>query len=345
MKKNVSIYITKTELEVLSSEIIAHTFDKENHRTLYHQGTTQPQLLLCDSFNKISLLHFAPPQKTTNRYTQIKAGLTPIAEEISNLPSPPSEITIHIPRLSTSKTNFIINFIRYHFPKAKVSTAIIPHGVVNFSLLKISIRKKLKFIIRNALSRLDKNNPDISYYIPTGDLIGGLDKITRTIYVLPGAPHPYPAEKIKYLPSFNQFIGNPQKNTTPKSKALIIGQPALKSGTLSKKNHDEINSHIKEWLHENLIDEVLYSKHPRSGEHLDFYDPNYSILEQNSAIERLIPELGISHVISCYSAALFTAKMMLGDEVRVISFGARLANFKNKKEIIGIMQKLNIEIL
>lgn len=342
MSNVVSIFFVKTELEALASELIATQFEKENFTLLVYQGRKEPHLINPETFKESLSISYEGKDRPTPEKVSIAKGLTVLRATIEKNILKPEKIVIHTPRISTSKTNFSINFLKRSFPQADISVRLIPHGIVSINLIPITTSKKIKFIKKkiNPINRLIHN---LNYYIPKGDLIGGMDEIVDRIYTFKGIISPYSPDKVFELSGLKDYIN---KNNPKKSEqiALIIGQPLLKNGSITQIAHDIVSQKMHDWLKLQSIENVYYSKHPRSGDDLDFYQEDYRILNQEGPVEIALCELQPEIVISCYSTALATAKILLGDEIRAISFGLDLTSSDKRWGIAKYFESIGIEL-
>lgn len=338
-----AIYIVKTELEALCCEIVANNFQAGCHNALYYLGDTEIYLFRREAFVTVAPLHFRRMPGLLGKQRSIRKALTSIVSDLKKYEIDFSEILIHLPKLSATRTNYVINFLRFYFPLAHLRVRLIPHGTVNFSLQRITWKRKLT-LWRRWATPFNLLFPDLQYYIPSGDWVGGLDVLVDRIYVLPNAVHPYPETRVFHLPRLIEYLGGGSPSIDG-STALVIGQPALRVGAISQTGHSRISARIKEWLSALGVTKIYYSKHPRARDHLDFYDKSYLTIDQAGAIETLLPSIGAGIVVSCFSTALFTSRMLLGEDARVVSIGINLANFPGQPELLENMRASGIEII
>ena len=333
----VSVYFVKTELELLSSEIIAKSFEAKSYNILAYQ-TTIFDKSASPAFD--AAVPFMPDQSSGyfSTHKSIEASLSLAAERIRSHHVSPKQIRIHLPRISTSKSNFSINFFKKAFPNSEVVICIIPHGLVSIDIIPLTFQKKLKFFKR----RWGVNSiffPKLKYYSPNTDLIGILDKKVICVYTFKGMEGNYPSNKVRLLE-----IALSRRADGDKKTAVIVGQPLLKDGFATRQSVDTITDKIHAWVKENNFDIVYYSKHPRSGQYLDFYHEDYIILEQNGAIEPTLCEMRPHAIISCYSTALAIGKSLLGDSVECISIGLNYTDTDKKAELREHFRNAGISI-
>lgn len=342
VKDSVSIYFVKTELETLAAEVIADQSGSTNANLLVYSGKHAPYLVNRDAFDTV--IKFSDRKETgfLKEKRSIYNGLKNLAAEIEKLHHRPDNIYIHLPRLSTSKTNYSINYLIKRFPCSTVRVRLIPHGVVSTTLIPITPSRQLK-LLRRLLNPANLLFPGLRYYPPTSDLIGGMDRIVDSVYTFQGIASPFPAHKVIELTGLRSYIQRTPKARAERS-AIIIGQPLLENGLISEENHSTITQQIADWLKENAIETVYYSKHPRSKERLDFFHDGYEILKQDGAVEVALCEIQPEVVISCYSTALATAKGLFGDEIQALSFGVMLSQSDKKEGLVAFFESAGIEV-
>lgn len=333
--KTVSIYFVKTQLELLASELISSSFEADSFNIAVHQVDFQVKHR---SFDRSIPFISVKEKGFLGTYKSIMAGLQNLKKTIETEVSAPDTIKIHLPRISTSKSNYSINFIKKSFPQSRIILCIIPHGLVSIDIIPLSFRKRIKFQRR-------RWNPgrllfrDLKYYVPRNDLIGILDNNVKHIYTFPGMETNYPKEKVRLLKI-------EKANNSDRSKiAVVVGQPLLKDGFASKEDVELITRKIHAWVKEQNFDMVYYSKHPRAEDYLDFYSEDYRMLEQDGAIEPLLCEIQPEAIVSCYSTALAIGKSLLGDDVNCISIGLEHTNTDKKQELRRHFQQANIEVM
>src|SRR5690606_30806380 len=290
MTRAVAVYFTKTELEVPSSEIIAGTHERGSDNVLVHQGPREPQLVRPDTLD--SVLCFDGVKQTGKRQAtaRILANLESLADEIRRFGENPLAIKLHLPRTSTSRSNYAIRFLESEFPDTRVNIALIPHGLVSAEITPLTLKFRWRFF-RRRWHPVHLLFPKLRYYTPKGDLIGGLDPRVTTIYTFQGMPTPYPLEKTCELSGAREYLQQGGGKDSIRRCALIVGQPLVMHRRLSRDAEGAAADRIAEWLHHNGYDIVYYSKHPRGGDYLDLYKDHYTVLDQSGAVEVVLCEL------------------------------------------------------
>ncbi|MBE7377203.1 hypothetical protein EGJ13_13400 [Stutzerimonas stutzeri] len=342
MSGSVAVYLVKTELEALASEIIAGRFEAQSHNLLAYSGKQEPFLINPGVFDTRLAFSFPPKRGAFSERRTICQNIEALERELRKLNAAPSAIRVHLPRLSTSKSNYAINYLRKRFPQSLISVCLIPHGLVSIELIPLDTSRKIK-LLKKKLHPVNLFFPMLDYYIPTGDLIGGTDDIVQSIYTFPSISVPFTSEKVIELSGLKSYIQNTPKARTGRS-AMIIGQPLLKNGSISESVHVQIRDQMRNWLTSNNFENIYYSKHPRSGDFLDFFVDEYQLIEQKGPVEIVLCELQPVVVISCYSTALATAKILFADDIRSISFGLSLTQSSKRESLARYFQSIGVEL-
>ena len=343
MTNSISVYFVKTELESLAAEMIAEQEGSDGANLLMHSGAARPYFMNPDIFSCISSFSQENTKGILKEKRSIYKSLQHLEDHIRKINSNPEIIYIHLPRLSTSKTNYAINFLISSFPCSTVQVRLIPHGVATTNLININLSKRLK-LIRRKFSPSRIFIPKIKYYPPSHDLVGGLDDIVDRVYTFQGITTPYPQEKVVEPTGLREPLRNTQKTSIGRT-AVIIGQPLLDNNLITEQNHTIITQRIKSWLKDNNFQTIYYSEHPRSKGQRDFFQEDYKILNQEGAIEIALCEIQPDVVISCFSTALVTAKVLFGDQIQALSFGLADSLSEQKDSLSALFKRLNIELL
>ncbi|ASK35491.1 polysialyltransferase family glycosyltransferase [Alloalcanivorax mobilis] len=344
MTRTVAVYFTKTELEVLSSEIIAGTYEHGSDNLLVHQGRRAPQIIRERTFRSVLRFDDAKQSGKRREKARIVENLEALAHAVGDGGEVPSAIKLHLPRTSTSRSNYAIRFLERAFPHARVEICLIPHGLVSVEITPLTLKYRWRFF-RRRWHPVHLLFPALRYYTPKGDLIGGLDPKVSTVYTFQGMPTPYPLEKTRELSGAREYLQAASEGAPRQRCALIIGQPLVMHNRLSAGQEKAASDQVAQWLSEHGYQQVYYSKHPRSGEHLDFYQDQYSILQQQGAVEVVLCELRPEVVISCYSTALVTTKVLFGEDIRALSFALDKVDLPSRASLGAYMNGVGVELL
>lgn len=341
--KQLSFYLVKTELEFLSAEMIAtevHAADF-NVAVCYGARTDQVNVVAFDrSFDVEGL------KTSGSKYARFKSLERSLSEVVSGVESLGDfgNIYVHIPRLSAEERNYFIGYVKKSFVGHKVCVRIIPHGLGSVGLLKVGLKKRLRYLRRN-VEPLRFLFPKLNFYSPRYDLVGFNDPIVDRVYLFSGMEAAAPAEKRYELPSIVDYVSRFSAGNPNERCAVVVGQSLLYHGLLTKEDERKVSEDIKDWLFTQGIQRVYYSKHPRSRGLLDFHRPEYEVLEQNGALEVLLCKLCPDVVVSSYSTVLVTAKSMFGDNVVAASFGLDKVMLHGRDELCSKLRDSGVQVI
>lgn len=342
MSNIAALYFVKTELETLAAEIIANEQERGSTNVMVYQSKLAPHCIKPGAFElKLSL----PYNRSRGMFAQkreILRNLNSLRDSLRATGKRFAEIHVHLPRLSTAKTNYAINYLKKAFPKTRLTVRLIPHGLVSVNLIPLSASKRWKYL-KKKLNPLNLLFPKLVYCPPTKDLVGGLDDIVDRVYTFKGLATPYPDFKVVELADLKGYIQGGNARPVERS-AVIIGQSLLTHHFMSEADHATVEARIHEWLKQHGYDKVFYSRHPRAGDKLDFHRDEYQPLVQNGAVEIALCEVQPEVVISCYSTALVTAKILFGEGIRALSFGLEFAKTDKRDGLLAYFEEVGIEL-
>ena len=264
------------------------------------------------------------------RFIRLRKNLRTVRLAIEAKSSAPKEIYYHTSRIDGLFSNLMVGYLKYHFPKAQVHTRLIPDGAINIFSTEISSRKvkKMEHWRRDWGIRL---YPDMQITNIKGDELGADVDEVDLIYCFEGVATHYPANKVQRVPLMAKTM-DAVNDSHVEPKALIIGQNFLQLGTANKIYVDAVSNTIKQYLQAQGIQHVDYVPHPRST-YKEFWDESYRWVDnQELCVEQLIASGQYSHIISCYSSALINSKIILGDQVDVLSVGLNAFPFRCQEQ-------------
>ncbi|MGE3550036.1 MAG: polysialyltransferase family glycosyltransferase [Geobacter sp.] len=201
-----------------------------------------------------------------------------------------------------------------------------PQGIVHENLKRFRTVRRL----------LDS---ELHYYRFRGDRTGADDRIVDRIYTLPGFPHEYDTGKVVELPPFVQGR-SVQKSDEVLKRALVIGQPLVVYGGMSRKGVKQVTQAIYEYLRAHGIEEIHYKSHPRDKKREYALDA-YRELIIEEPLEQHLAHCAYGIVIGVCSTALLTSRMVLPEWCDVVSCGMNLMLLKNKQERLRYLKIFN----
>lgn len=205
---------------------------------------------------------------------------------------------------------------------------ILPDGLISIRRYPLSAAKRFLQYTRT-MRRLFA--PELKYQCFGGDRIGSDAPFCDRVYVLPGLPHEYVANKVCMLPPLvSTTTLLPNKHIDGK-RALVVGQPLVGTGLLKESDLQAVTDQMSKWLTDQGITQVEYKAHPKDPRH-DLRCPDYQLIEPSDALESYLASRYYDAIIGVRSSALLFARQIYPSSVEVVAFGWDRINFKSKQE-------------
>ena len=131
--------------------------------------------------------------------------------------------------------------------------------------------------------------------------------------------------------------------------SLVLSQPISSMGYLSDREVASIAHGIHRFLDEAGIEDIHFKRHPRDSRR-DFFLPDYHEIEPEKSLEEYLVDHPYKIIIGFSSTGLVTAKMILGQQCRVISFlpepiEESVGNKEKRMKLEKIFRGVGIEIV
>lgn len=251
---------------------------------------------------------------------------------------------LHSPVFDTEAINYFLRALPKLCRAREMRARVMPDGLLNLQRHPLS---RVKRLAQRARKFRRLAHPLLDYWCFAGDRIGSDAPFVDRIYVLAGFPHAYPAAKVATLAP---LIDAPTRGAQEVSRApvaLIVGQPLVRVGMMSREDCEVVTREIARWLADAGISDVVYKAHPRDRLPYDLKSPEQRLLSIDEPIESHMAAQPYAVVIGCCSTVLFLARQIYGPDVRILSFGLDHVRFKDdekRKNLIDLMEKFAIEI-
>jgi len=337
----INVFIVATPLQYLSAESIVKNFENRAENHLFY---TKPDLSKSiDRANWDSVQDLFPSKLLSGKKGVLRNinVIRKNIEKVSKICEYGSEIRLHAAQIFRPEQNFIINHLYKNYSNARICVRIIPDGLLNVTR---NPYKKATIFRRYYKKLLGIVFPDLSYYSFKGDRIGTDDQIVDKVYVLPNFPHEYIAQKVVYLPS----LVNSKRNANELGDtALVIGQPLFKNGLMSQADRDSVAIGISRFLMKEGFSKIKYKAHP-ADKNNEFKSKRYEDLHIDETLEEHLSCNEYGMIIGVFSTSLLTAKTIVSDSTRVVSYGLNRCHFINesqKRKVINPFQILKVEII
>lgn len=337
----VNLFIVYSPLHYICTEHIVEHFEKDEVNYLFYIKEQFADMVRGTSCREAVFLpwpRFYPEKGLCGRIQRTLKNLEIVESYCNNF----DNIRIHTPVIDTEAINYFINHLASSFPSAKVTVRLIPDGVLNIQRHPLGAYKELLQYFRK-LRRLISSR--LNYYPLRGDRTGSDASIVERIYLLPGFPHEYCQDKVEYMPPFYQM--DDDATGTRERRALVIGQPLVRDRRLTAEKRITISKGISDFLLVNDVTKVDYKSHPREAER-EFMCGHYQEIFPEEPLETFLVNNHYDIVIGIYSTALLTARLILPEKCRVISFGFDLVFYKDissKTKVQSVFDKLGIDMV
>jgi len=246
---------------------------------------------------------------------------------VADLVGPCDELHIHSAVFDTEAINYFLHALPRATGARTMQARILPDGVISIRRYPLNVVKRLIQWTRK-LRRLAA--PELDYWCFSGDRIGSDAPFCDRIYVLPGLPHEYPADKVVTLPA----LVEPEEAAAGQShtrRALVIGQPMVGAGLMQQADRDQVTQEIHAWLMQQGFDTIHYKGHPKDP-HRELCTDDYEVLQLDQPIELWMSRQPYSAVVGTRSTALLFASQLYGDKATVAAFGWDRTRFKSAAE-------------
>lgn len=269
---------------------------------------------------------FEPLPGPFGRHRRLRANIRLVARLIGQC----ATLTIHSAVFDTEAINYFLAALPQACGAQSMRARILPDGLISIRRYPLTWAKRFAQHLRG-FRRLFA--PELRFTAFSGDRIGSDAPFCDRIYVLPGLPHEYPAEKVVVLPSLVR-AEVPHEDVR---RALVVGQPLAGAGLMRLEDVPAVSDTIRDWLARQGITDVHYKQHPKDpNRELD--EPGYELIESEGPLELYMSLHPYSTVVGVRSSALIFAKQIYGARARVLAFGWERILFKSPREEADMRQ-------
>jgi hypothetical protein len=322
----VAVYFVASPLQYLAARRIAETFEAGARQVLVWYKRGVEPAVEAGRWNACSYMpwpRLEPLPGPFGRHRRLRANIRLVA----GLVGPCDRLVLHSAVFDTEATNYFLHALPLACGASEMRARILPDGL-------ISIRRYPLSLPRRALQGMRKLRrlfaPELNYWCFGGDRIGSDAPFCDRVYVLPGLPHEYPADRAFALPRLVEPAPDAAKDPGVR-RALVIGQPLTGFRLMPAAEVAAVSARIRDWLHGEGIAQVDYKTHPRDPER-ELCHPDYRLIDDVASIESHMAQTRYDAVIGVRSSALLLARQIYPEPVRVIAFGWESLRFKSERE-------------
>ena len=328
MNERVALYFVASPLQYLAARRIAEDFEPGARQVLvwYKPGVTPiVRQADWDAAAYMPWPRWEPLPGPFGRLRRQRDNIRLVAGLVGRCDT----LHIHSAVFDTEAINYFLRALPKACGAREMKARILPDGLISIRRYPLNFAKRLAQYARK-LRRLVA--PELDYWCFSGDRIGSDAPFCDRIYVIPGLPHEYPADKTVTLPPLvRPAAGQPERARSGERRALVIGQPLVGAGLMQAADRDAVSDEIHAWLTAQGIGRIFYKGHPKDPE-LELNRPDYSVITLDEALEVHLANTPYDAIVGVRSSALLFARQTSPAEVPVVAFGWDRIRFKSPDE-------------
>lgn len=324
VSERVALYFVASPLQYLAARRIAERFEAGARQVLvwYKPGVTPiVRMEDWDAARYMPWPRWEPLPGICGRHRRLRDNIDLVVGLVGRCET----LHIHSAVFDTEAINYFLRALPKACGARQMKARILPDGIISIHRYPLSITKRLAQYARK-LRRLIA--PELDYWCFSGDRIGSDAPFCDRIYVIPGLPHNYPADKVVVLPPLVTASTARTACEPGVRRALVIGQPLVGAGLMAAEDRDAVAAEIRAWLAAQGIERIFYKAHPKDpGQELRLSD--YMLVNLDEALEVHLANTPYDAVLGVRSSALLFARQSSPAETRVIAFGWDRIRFKS----------------
>lgn len=324
--RRVAVYFVASPLQYLAARRIAMHHETGAAQVLVWyqpgvQAVVRPQDW--DATMHMPWPRWDPLPGPFGRHRRLRDNIRRVADLVGHA----DVLHLHSAVFDTEAINYLLHALPRLCGARTLRARILPDGIINVRRYPLSATKQWLMHLRS-VRRLVA--PELRYTPFSGDRIGSDAPFCDRIYVLPGLPHEYPAQKVVTLPDLAQRAA-PGDRPDNVRRALVIGQPLVGTGLLDTAGLSAVSSRMRDWLGENDIHHVVYKSHPKD-KHAELSAAGDVQVQLDEPLEQWMTRQSFAAVVGVRSTSLLLARQIYGPGTQVRAFGWDRVNFKSDAE-------------
>ncbi|UZG45398.1 alpha-2,8-polysialyltransferase family protein [Caldimonas thermodepolymerans] len=322
----VAVYFVASPLQYLAARQIAARFEAGARQVLLWYKPGVGPVVRPDHWDASAYLpwpRWDPLPGPLGRHRRLRDNIRLVAD----LVGPCDELHLHSAVFDTEAINYFLRALPRACGARTMHARILPDGIISVRRYPLSPAKRVAQHLRR-LRRLAA--PELDYWPFSGDRIGSDAPFCDRIYVLPGLPHEYPADKVVTLAPLATAAA-PDAGAPRLRRGLVIGQPLTGTGLLDTAAMQAVSTEIERWMQAQGIEQVCYKGHPKDPQR-ELWRPGYEVLELDEPLELWLAHERFDAVAGVRSSALLFAKQLYGEGTTVAAFGWDRVRFKSAAE-------------
>jgi len=334
--RRVAVYFVASPLQYLAARQIAAQHEAGATQVLVWYQPGVQTVVRAQDWNAAMYMpwpRWAPLPGPFGRHRRLHDNVHRVAKLVGHA----DVLHLHSAVFDTEAINYFLHALPRLCGAREMHARILPDGIINVRRYPLSPTKQGLMRLRD-LRRLVA--PELRYTPFAGDRIGSDAPFCDRIYVLPGLPHEYPANKVVTLAALAQrAVVEPGQAGT--RCALVVGQPLVGTGLLDSTGLSAVTSRMRDWLREHDIHHVVYKAHPKDPRSELFVDGDEQV-QLDEPLEQWMPRQAFAAVVGVRSTSLLLARQIYGPGTQVRAFGWDRVHFKSDAERRSMEQAFKV---
>ncbi|MDQ9170798.1 polysialyltransferase family glycosyltransferase [Oxalobacteraceae bacterium R-40] len=325
--ERVALYFVASPLQYLAAKRIAENFEQGARQVLVWYKPGLMSIVKAEEWDACSYLpwpRLEPLPGLFGRHRRLRENIRLVAALVGSCET----LVIHSAVFDTEAINYFLHALPKACGASHMHARILPDGLISIRRYPLSLGKR---ILQHTRKMRRMFAPELKYRCFSGDRIGSDAPFCDRIYVLPGLPNEYPAEKAALLPPLVKAVTVLRAKDISEKCALVVGQPLVDTGLLKESDMHALSEEISKWLVDHGIKKVHYKAHPKDPRH-ELRRPDYQLVAPADALETYLASHYYDAVIGVRSSALLFARQIYPPAVEVVAFGWDRINFKSRQE-------------
>ena len=323
--RTVSVYFVASPLQYLAARRIAQTLEAGARQLLVWYKPGMKSAVDPAEWDACSYMPWPRWEPLPGRFGRLRrqrANIRLVADLVGRC----ERLILHSAVFDTEAINYFLHALPRAAGAREMHARILPDGLISIRRYPLTAFRRLAQQARRLRALVA---PELRYTCFSGDRIGSDAPFCDRIYVLPGLPHEYPADKVVVLPP---LVDAPLPAAAGAlRRALVVGQPLTGFGLMSAADLAITTARIREWLAALGISDIDYKAHPKDAAH-ELKHADYRLIEPDCALEVHMAHTPYAAVVGVRSTALLIARQIYAPAVRVRAFGWPAVHFKSADE-------------
>jgi len=323
----VAVYFVASPLQYLAARRIALDFESGARQVLVWYKPGMKSVVDPAQWDACAYMpwpRWEPLPGLFGRHRRLRENIGLVAALVGKC----DRLLLHSAVFDTEAINYFLGALPARAGAREMRARILPDGLISIRRYPLSSTRRALQCARRLRRLVDR---ELSYRCFAGDRIGSDAPFCDRIYVVPGLPHEYPAEKVRVLGPLVDPVAPEEGGSPAPRRALVVGQPLVGAGLLAAADLAPLTQRVRDWLAAQGFDEVDYKAHPKDPAQ-ELRHPDYRVIDPSCPLELHLAHTAYDAVVGVRSSALLFARQIYPRSVPVVSFGWSRLKFKSVDE-------------